>query len=429
MGSYTEIFINNKEIYGFKNNINPDFTEKLFRAEDQIECSIKLSDQVGYVNNKGNDPNEIIKVNYVKSNIGDLKDRLNLLGYSKKSYEEDFIKFKEYKISELEENLLQTDDLKYTNVEDFTVHQLATRELDFWKKVKLSKFIDASTKIINERIEWEEFNFGDMDKFANYVNYLHYTDAYLIDSMPFFDELNAFAAIIEHLSNDQIVIQDLSHLISGGWIDETFRINEFNDKIIIITEGSSDINILKPSLKFLYPHLYEYYSFMDFKSFKTQGSANSLLQTIKAFASAGIKNKTIALFDNDTAARDVLSTINIESFPSNFKILKFPELEIAKNYPTLGPSGQVGMDINGLACSIEIFTGSDVLNNGNGSYYPIQWKGYNKKLNSYQGEILEKKKVQEKFQQKLEQTKTNRKQIQDWSGIRKIYEMIFNAYN
>ena len=124
-----------------------------------------------------------------------------------------------------------------------------------------------------------------------------------------------------------------------------------------------------------------------------------------------------------------MSTINLKIFPSNFKILKFPELDIAKNYPTLGPSGNVAMDINGLACSIEIYTGSDVLNNDDGDFYPIQWKGYSKKMNSYQGEILEKKEVQERFQQKLEDAKSSNSDEYDWSGIEKIFKMIFNAYN
>lgn len=430
MGSYTEIFINNKEIYGFKNGVDLEFTEQLFRAEDQIKCSVMPSDQVGYEESQTEASDSHIEVNYIKSDVGKLKDRLNLLGYSKKSYELDFAKFKEWKVADLGEELAATDNLKYERVEDFATNQITKREFEFWKHVELDKFISAATKIIKENFDWKVYCYEDIRQFENYENYLLSQSSYLVDAMPFFDKLNSFAAIIEQLESEQSVIQDLTSLVNGGWIKEGFRLSGLNNKIIIITEGSSDVNILKPSLKLLYPHLTGYFSFMDFKAFKTQGSASSLLHTMKAFASAGISNKTIALFDNDTAARDVLETINLESFPENFRLLLFPEIEIAKNYPTLGPTGEVEMDINGLACSIEIFTGSDVLKNENGNFYPIQWKGYNKKLNAYQGEILEKKRVQEKFQMKLENAKNNQNvDLQDWTGIEEIFRVLFNAFN
>ena len=43
--------------------------------------------------------------------------------------------------------------------------------------------------------------------------------------------------------------------------------------------------------------------FMDFEGVRIGGGAGSLVNIVKAFAGAGIVNRTVALFDNDTAAR------------------------------------------------------------------------------------------------------------------------------
>lgn len=37
-----------------------------------------------------------------------------------------------------------------------------------------------------------------------------------------------------------------------------------------------------------------------------------------------------------------------------------------KKHPTLGPNGTSKMDINGLACSVELYLGTDILTRGNG---------------------------------------------------------------
>lgn len=41
--------------------------------------------------------------------------------------------------------------------------------------------------------------------------------------------------------------------------------------------------------------------------------------------------------------------------------MRLPDLEFLKSYPTLGPNGLANMDINGVAASIELYLGNDVL--------------------------------------------------------------------
>ena len=54
-------------------------------------------------------------------------------------------------------------------------------------------------------------------------------------------------------------------------------------------------------MQLLYPHLADYFTFMDFEGARVGGGAGNLANIVKAFAGAGIVNKIIAIFDNDTA--------------------------------------------------------------------------------------------------------------------------------
>ena len=148
---------------------------------------------------------------------------------------------------------------------------------------------------------------------------------------------------------------------------------------------------------------------MTFIFKKCNGSTNFLTHYIKAFIGVKIKNRIIGLYDNDSAAIAELENLKaITEFPSNIKIMKLPYINIAQNYPTIGPTDINYMDINGLACSIELFLGSDVLKDENGNFEPIRWKSYIDKIKKYQGEIQNKSLIQDRFKEKLkEHTKNN----------------------
>ena len=156
---------------------------------------------------------------------------------------------------------------------------------------------------------------------------------------------------------------------------------------IVLTEGSTDGAVLKAALALLYPHLEGYYSFLDFESTRAAGGAGHLVSVVKAFAGAGITNRIIALFDNDTAAREAVRALQTVRLPPNFAVRHYPDLELLRAYPTLGPGGLTTLDVNGLAASIELYFGKDVLSDGQGGMIPVRWKGYSDALRNDQGEV------------------------------------------
>ncbi len=89
------------------------------------------------------------------------------------------------------------------------------------------------------------------------------------------------------------------------------------------------------------------------------------------------------------------------------------------------------MNVNGLAGSLEIYFGEDVLRRNDGSLTPVQWRGYDVALNQYQGEILNKGELQERFLEKLRMCQSNPDLIEnyDWSGIRAIIESLKTAFH
>lgn len=255
----------------------------------------------------------------------------------------------------------------------------------------------------------------------------------LLGALPFYDDLFSVRAFLTVVDPRTELVLDYTELYDGGiFSDNDIKtIVGIKDRIIILTEGSSDIEVLKSSLELLYPHLYEHYSFFDFESFNAQGGSGNLVNMIKSFAGAGINNKIIALFDNDTAARESQANLKDLLLPNHIKILNCPHLTFAEHYPTLGPTGSLKMNINGLACSIELYLGEDILKNSNGDFLDIHWKGYSSKMNTYQGEISSKRDIQERFFKKLADSKSDSSVLtkSDWSGLISIYEMIFDCFN
>ncbi len=208
-----------------------------------------------------------------------------------------------------------------------------------------------------------------------------------------------------------------------------FRDGEDSLRIIVLTEGSSDKWILQRSIQVLTPHLDEYFTFMDFEGARIEGGAGALASIVKAFAGAGIQNKILALFDNDTAGRSALRKLELLKLPGNISVLPYPPLQTATEYPTQGPTGDVVMDVNGLACSLELYLGLDVLRDQTGCLLPVRWRGYDESMRSYQGEVTNKKQIQEAFERKLNACEVDPSLVEqfDWSGVLAIISAMCNA--
>lgn len=251
------------------------------------------------------------------------------------------------------------------------------------------------------------------------------------NGLVFSDIRYVFRAILECCDISETVNLDYGGLISWGTYEEDEELCEEVEKIVILVEGSTDKEILENTLQILYPDCVRYFSFMDFSGPNIDGGASGLVRNLKAFMSAGINNRIIAIFDNDTPAKDALKALKDIKVPDNIKIVTLPDLGFAKKYPTIGPQGTVNVDVNGLAGGIELYLGSDIICDSNGAFVPVQWLGYNQSLRQYNGEILDKKLIQDKYQKVLKLAKNDSAVFQqhDWQPMELVFDAIFQAFN
>ena len=367
MGSYTVLYIDKHPVLSSKSHVYSEIMT-IFSESDKITEIRKVSQRNRLVWGEIDDHSDE-KIHEYVTTVGKAIERLEVMGFT-----------------------LETSFCE--KIDDIIEYTVALKEIRH-KNIPLEPFLDI-----------EQYNLSE------YAKLILRTDGWMLYNLPV-NSLRAYLRVVlESAEKDQLVILDLTEVTHAGYYDYDTKVRddeienltadfEINSKIIILTEGNSDCTILKRSLNILYPHLTDHYSFMDFDLASALGGAGSLISNVKAFVGSGIKNRVVAILDNDTAAFVAAKGLSKITLPDNIKVIHYPELPFAENYPTLGPTGIQTTNINGLACSIELYLGEDILKNDS-KFIPIQWKGYDDSLKKYQGEIMRKKEIQQAFYKKLE---------------------------
>jgi hypothetical protein len=148
--------------------------------------------------------------------------------------------------------------------------------------------------------------------------------------------------------------------------------------------------------------------------------------------------RVVAVLDNDTAAAEALRTHGRSSLSDRIRVVQYPPLGLGCQYPTLGPptvhspSGSIELaDVNGLAASIELYLGRDVLTAGDGSLRPVQWTSFNAGMRRYHGEVTGKHDTHEAFRAKAAAAPGDRTaaSAQDWEGLRLILDAILTVFH
>jgi len=415
MGSYCELYMNQCEVFTSKSFVVPEVMT-LFRERDKFVNTKSFEDDDAY---------EQIEVGY-KALAANIAQRLDIMGFSLKKVKEDFESVRAKKILELSEYIAE-------DPEDYWKEELA-----LYKDNNFESYLDAFKTITDSGTHPAYYlrENPDSSKLIQSILSDYNEDFYW--AFPCSDTRCFFRALIEISPPDSYVRIDISALVSSGYYEVDKNVCDdalnvltssypSNSKIIILTEGRTDKEVIEQSLKLLYPHLYEYYSFMDF-SFLPPGGAGNLVNLLKSFSGAGITNKVLALFDNDTAAFSAVDSLRAMQLPDNIRILHYPDIEMAENYPSIGPNGTYLQNINGSACSIELYFGEDVLKE-NGTFTPVQWKNLDNRINKYHGAIKNKDKLKEKFMQKLHRCQESHSVINpnEWKDIDLLLNCIFSA--
>lgn len=86
--------------------------------------------------------------------------------------------------------------------------------------------------------------------------------------------------------------------------------------------------------------------FDDEHGVKRDGGTSYIIKNSKTFYFSKIKNKFIAIFDNDAEGYQSKCTLltEIKNWPDNFRILLYPEMKAFRKYPTLASNGTIITD-------------------------------------------------------------------------------------
>ena len=169
---------------------------------------------------------------------------------------------------------------------------------------------------------------------------------------------------------------------------------------------------------------------MDFDPMRVAGGAGPFVEMVKTFAGAGIANRIVAFFDNDTAGHSALRALRAMTLPRNIRVLTYPQIRLSLCYPTVGPVGDQVANVDGAAASIELYFGEDVLRDDAGVLMPVRWGAMDRGVGRYQGELANKRVLQERFAAKLYNAENDRAAIdaQDWSGMASILTSLRHAF-
>ena len=429
MGSYTDLSVGGYPILETKSAVVPE-AMTIFRETDKRVFTRKISQRNELIWGQPDAATDDVSETAIQyaCETGKIIDRLSVMGFTQRRVREDFESLRR---AELDESAAWADERE---------PDWFRKKREFFQLLTFDDYATALGEVIEKRLRPTPFDDRKREGLDPTVKYvLTHNEDHLLGFLGS-DIRSLLRLTCELVDVRSEVVQDITELVAAGYYEEKESVcdnairdlttgHPENSPRIILTEGSTDIAVLRSALELLYPHLTEYYTFFDFGSSRSRGGAGHLVAIVKAFAAAGITNRVVALFDNDTVARDARRTLSAISLPPNIVVLHYPHLARFRHYPTLGPSGLSRMDINGLAASIELYLGEDILSAG-GTPTPVQWKGYNETLGEYQGEVIHKTELLLAFERKVERCRSDESVMNeaDWVGLRAILQAVFRAF-
>ncbi|MEB0004957.1 HEPN/Toprim-associated domain-containing protein [Cryobacterium sp. RTC2.1] len=216
----------------------------------------------------------------------------------------------------------------------------------------------------------------------------------------------AIALLLHGARANTSIAVDLSGYLMGGWLEPderphitahrrlTSRISS-SGAVIVVTEGSTDAQLLSRALQLAETAVAHQFTFMDFSATSGPGGVDQVERLTRSLAAAGVVNRVVAILDNDTAGNEAKRRLDRLGLPPHFAVRVLPDIALARNYPTVGPEGPSHASVNGRAVTIEMSFGREVLlAGGNGRLPPVRWGGTVGNTQTYQGGIDYKTQVQ-----------------------------------
>lgn len=294
-------------------------------------------------------------------------ERLQLLGYSDEYAQLSFIQLLEYCD-------INPEKFNFTHLQDALANLDVNKiSADYGEGESFGKFF---RRYIFDKL--------DLAKFVDDPSYVRYNVGEAMENFSAYSILHLLAK--NPYCQELPVNWQFSDVAEGGYASRDFFIRplDASKKFLIVTEGSSDSNIIKHAFELLKPHLVDFFTFVDMKEGYPFSGTGNLHNFTKGLISISVQNDTIILYDNDAEGVASYNKTNALKIPENMCVLKLPDLPALNSFKTIGPDGETYSNINGTGAAIECY-----LDNGDNAI--IRWNNYNKDQGVYQGELIDKR--------------------------------------
>ena len=334
--------------------------------------------------------------------LGDIKERLDMLGYSIDNLRGLYDKYLSEYFEELPANVLSFDTL----VKAFSTISIKEYRESF--DYKLGQC--ALEHLLNHPI------------FDSLKKPFEGMDGLMFDSEMFFENFDIrflLRLLMENPANLELELEwKTADVIEGGWVDEINVGLTDVDRFLIVTEGSSDTFVLQKAIEKLKPGIVDFFTFVDMRDNYPFTGTGNLFRFCQGLSSIKIQNKVLVVFDNDLEGVSNYERVKKLNLPQNMGVMKLPDCDCFNNFTTVGVSGESQQNINGRAVAIECFLDFSKVDK---NQHRVRWTNYIKEMDDYQGSLEDKDKYVSSFNEFI------RKNGYDYSKLGCLVDAVVNS--
>jgi hypothetical protein len=245
-----------------------------FRERDRQVFPRKIVDRNPLVWGTCDEGSEEIAFTY-SVNIHDFKSRMDLLGFTLEKTKADF---QASKLNQLE--LMNDANHGLTEL-------LYDTDIDTLERASFEEFLVAFRTIRDRRLSGIPCESVIQCADSPLIKRLFRNNYESFDFFPCEDLRFLVRAFTEACPEHALATYELTEIVQAGYYEPDDPIADMSihalvgeyprhGKIIILTEGKTDRRLLECALHLLYPHLGDYFSFMDFETSRAEGGAGAL---------------------------------------------------------------------------------------------------------------------------------------------------------
>ena len=209
---------------------------------------------------------------------------------------------------------------------------------------------------------------------------------------PLFDNIGTFALIrllAENPENlDATLEWDFGEIVVDEYVTTDELLHELPRELrfLLVTEGSSDAQIIGKALALRRPEIVDFFYFVNVTEGYPFSGTGNLHNFCRGLVAIGVINRTLVIYDNDAEGLRKSRASRRLNLPDNLGVIRLPDIADDKMLNSLGPTGHAVSDINGTAASIECYLDLTVC-----AEPPlIRWSNYVEEIDAYQGALVDR---------------------------------------